>query len=135
MSKDNIHAYLGAGTSYNGTLNFTGTVRIDGEFTGEINSEGTLELGKSSQVKGVVHVRQLILNGALEGDVYVSERVIMRSGAKLRGQLSAKTLVMEEGAFLQGKIMMEREQDAGEDALRKNPEGKGDEAVETAPAQ
>ena len=38
MAKEEINAFLGAGTSYRGRLDFTGAVRIDGTFEGEVES-------------------------------------------------------------------------------------------------
>ena len=45
MSKDEINAFLGTGTVYEGKLSFQGSVRIDGMYTGQIQSEGTLIVG------------------------------------------------------------------------------------------
>ena len=42
MARDEINAFLGAGTVYQGQLSFQGAVRIDGNFVGEVHSEGTL---------------------------------------------------------------------------------------------
>lgn len=37
-----ITAFLGEDTAFEGTLTFTGGLRIDGRFKGEISTEGTL---------------------------------------------------------------------------------------------
>ena len=42
MSREEINAFLGAGTVYQGKLTFQGAVRVDGVFSGEISSEGAL---------------------------------------------------------------------------------------------
>ncbi len=107
--RDDMKAYLGAGTSYTGKLNFVGAVYIGGEFTGEITSDGTLEVGQGSVTRGTIYVRQLILSGLIEGDVVVTEKAVLHSTAQLKGTLITKALVMEEGAFLQGSIKMEPE--------------------------
>ena len=107
MAKDEFNAFLGAGTVYQGKLNFLGAVRIDGQFIGEIRSEGTLILGKDAQVQGQVQVSQLILSGQINGDVVVSSKTIMHKTASLQGNLTTKNLIMEEGALLQGTIIMD----------------------------
>lgn len=109
MAKDDITAFLGSGTIYNGQLNFVGSVRIDGQFTGEITSEGTLILGKDAKVEGTIHVSQLVLSGRLHGDVIVTGKTILHKSADLTGNLATKSLIMEEGAQLQGQITMNPE--------------------------
>lgn len=109
MAKDDITAFLGAGTVYNGQLNFVGSVRIDGQFTGEISSEGTLILGKDAKVAGTIHVNHLVLSGKLNGDIFVTGKTIMHKSADLTGNLATKSLIMEEGAQLQGQITMNPE--------------------------
>ena len=106
MSKEEFNAFLGAGTSYRGQLSFLGAVRIDGEFTGEIKSEGTLILGKDSKVYGQIQVAQLILSGTIDGEIVVSKKTTMHKTAYLTGNISTPVLVMEEGATLQGKVQM-----------------------------
>lgn len=106
MAKDDITAFLGSGTVYNGHLSFVGSVRIDGQFTGEVKSEGTLILGKDAKVDGVIQVNQLVLSGNLQGDVTVASKTIMHKSAVLKGSLVTKSLIMEEGALLQGNISM-----------------------------
>lgn len=107
MAKDEFNAFLGAGTVYQGKLNFLGAVRIDGQFVGEIRSEGTLILGKDAQVQGQIQVNQLILSGQINGDVVVTGKTIMHKTANLQGNLITKNLIMEEGALLQGSISMD----------------------------
>ena len=109
MSKDEFNAFLGAGTSYQGQLTFLGTVRIDGEFTGEIKSEGTLILGKEAQVRGNINVAQLILSGSIDGEIVVHKKTTMHKTAQLTGNISTPVLMMEEGAVLQGKVQMNRD--------------------------
>lgn len=110
MAKDDITAFLGSGTVYNGHLNFVGSVRIDGQFTGEIKSEGMLILGKDARVEGSIQVSQLVLSGNLHGDIIVTGKTILHKSANLAGNLTTKTLIMEEGAMLQGSICMDTSQ-------------------------
>ena len=109
MGKEEFNAFLGSGTVYQGQLNFLGSVRIDGQFIGEIRSEGTLILGKDAQVKGQINVGQLILSGTLNGEITVTDKTILHKTANLTGTLVTKSLIMEEGAILQGSIVMQPE--------------------------
>jgi len=106
MAKDEINAFLGAGTSYTGKLNFQGSVRVDGNFTGEVESKGTLVIGKDAQVEGDIKVGQMIVSGHVEGDIVASEKVVLHKTANLVGSLKTPVLVIEEGAVLEGQITM-----------------------------
>ncbi|WP_432734632.1 bactofilin family protein [Maridesulfovibrio sp. FT414] len=106
MARDEINAFLGSGTDYQGKLNFQGAVRIDGNFSGEVESEGTLVVGKEARVEGVLRVGQLVLSGKVTGEVFAREKVVLHKTANLQGNLITPVLVVEEGAVLEGRVTM-----------------------------
>lgn len=106
MARDEINAFLGAGTSYEGKLNFEGSVRIDGHFLGEVDSEGTLVIGQEAEVQGAIRVNQLVLSGRVRGEVHARGKVILHRTANLVGSLMTPVLVIEEGAVLEGNVTM-----------------------------
>lgn len=106
MGKDDINAFLGAGTHFKGILSFDGAVRIDGTFTGEITSPGTLIIGKEAKVEGTVQVGHLVLSGLLTGDVVVEHKAVLHCTGVLSGNITVSTVVMEEGACLEGSVTM-----------------------------
>ena len=108
MSKDEINAFLGAGTTYHGRLQFKGTVRVDGEFYGEVDSEGTLVVGKEAKVEGRLSVGVLILSGNFQGEVIASGKVVLHRTGIMSGNISTPVLVMEEGAVFEGGVSMGR---------------------------
>ncbi len=114
MAKDEINAFMGLGTSYQGKLEFNGTVRIDGEFDGEIDSEGTLIVGNEARIKANIKVGQLVLNGTLEGTVKALAKVLIYKQAKLYGSIVTPILHVEEGAVLEGEISMNHDKSAEE---------------------
>ena len=106
MAKDEINAFLGVGTTYRGRLDFTGSVRVDGVFEGEVESEGTLVVGREAQVSGAVRVGELILGGSLEGEVQATKRAVLHKSARFKGTLNAPSLSVEEGAIIDGQVCM-----------------------------
>lgn len=106
MSKEQFTALLGAGTEYQGQLTFQGTVRIDGRFTGDINSEGKLILGKEAVVQGNINVHEVVVHGTLIGEISIYKRTTLHRTAKVTGNLATPLLTMEEGANLEGMITM-----------------------------
>lgn len=106
MAKEEINAFLGAGTTYRGNLSFQGTVRIDGNFEGEVDSEGTLIVGREARLTGDFKIGQLVLSGTIEGEIHVLNKVIMHKEANLVGKLHTSSLIVEEGAVLEGQVSM-----------------------------
>lgn len=105
MARDEI-AYLGSDTIYEGKLSFKGTVRIEGKFTGDIISDGTLNIGKDAQVQGTLAVGELLLSGRFLGDAIIKRRTVVYSSGIMEGNLQTPKLLTEEGAIIEGQIMM-----------------------------
>ena len=103
---DAITAFLGAGTQYHGQFNFQGVVRIDGGVFGDIISDGVLVLGEEGLVEGSIRVGELITSGRIVGDVTASRRVILNKSANLRGNIASPSVVIEDGAVLNGQLRM-----------------------------
>lgn len=106
MSKEEINAFLGSGTAYEGKLTFQGAVRIDGSFNGEIVSEGALIAGKDATIEGVVRVGEFILSGSFTGEVYAKTRITIHKTGVIQGTINTPALVVEEGAVLDGQLCM-----------------------------
>ena len=106
MNKETFNAFLGAGTNYNGSLTFQGAIRIDGIFTGTINSEGTLIVGHNASIEVTLRVGSIICNCKIRGDIEATEKVVLNKTAVVSGTISSPALSMEEGAKLDGKLTM-----------------------------
>ncbi len=102
-------ALLGRGTRFEGKLAFEGTVRIDGEFYGEIASEGHLVIGESALVDGTVKVGSAVVSGRLKGSVVTTGALDLKAAARVYGELAVDTLVVERGALFEGHVRMTRQ--------------------------
>ena len=110
--KDEINAFLGMDTEFEGTLVFNGAVRIDGKLSGEIFSSGTLIIGESAIIKSQIHVADVIISGTVYGDIFAENKVEINVPGKLFGNIQAPKLVIEEGVIFEGHCKMK---DLGED--------------------
>ena len=104
-----LNAFLGVGTEYRGKLDFVGAVRIDGRFEGEISTDGDLILGRKATITGTVTVGRLTSCGQIRGDVIVKERTVLEKTSVLEGSLATPVLVVEQGAVIEGSVVMTRE--------------------------
>lgn len=94
------------GTSFEGTIRTKGDLRIDGEFSGTIISEGRVIIGESATVKGKVACETVDLNGKMEGELYVKELLTLKNGCSMTGGINIKKLVVELGALFNGSCRM-----------------------------
>ena len=98
-----IHALLAAGTRYEGKLFFDGRVRIDGDFEGEVISEGLLVVGQGGTVRGTVRVGTLIvLGGRVQAEIYATELVELHAAARVQGDIHTPALFIDRGAIFDG---------------------------------
>jgi cytoskeletal protein CcmA (bactofilin family) len=104
---EEISAFLGKETVFEGKMTFEGVFRLDGKFEGEIFESGTLIVGETAVVKGKIGVNTLVINGQVEGEVYAQGRVEIHSTGKLHGSLSAPVITIAEGGIFEGHCKME----------------------------
>ena len=111
-SKDfgEIRAFLGEGTSFNGTLQFDGTVRLDGRFEGDVAGNDLLIIGQSAVVRAEVQVGTLVVSGRVEGNIVAKKRVELLATARVTGTIKTPGLVVSDGAVFNGTCEMRREE-------------------------
>ena len=114
MSDQEITTILGRGASFDGKLTFEGSVRIDGEFKGHIETSGRLLIGEHARVEASVSAGEVVVEGELRGDVVASGAVEIRSPARVYGQLAVGDLIVERGSIFQGSCKMGHETPAAQ---------------------
>ena len=105
-SKDEINAFLGRGTEFEGKFSFTGAVRVDGKISGEIFSNGTLIVGESAIINSRIHVADIIISGEVHGDIFAERKIEITVPGKLFGNIKTPKLVLEEGVIFEGNCKM-----------------------------
>ena len=107
VTTDEISAFLGKETVFEGKMTFQGVFRLDGKFQGEIFESGTLIVGETALIKGKVGAQTIVIFGLVEGDVYATSRVEIHATGKLYGRLFTPVLTVNEGAIFDGHCTME----------------------------
>jgi len=104
---EEISAYLGKETLFEGKMTFEGVFRLDGKFEGEIFESGTLIVGETATIKGKIGIETIIINGLVEGEIYAKVRVEIHSTGKVHGNLNTPVLTINEGGIFEGHCKME----------------------------
>jgi cytoskeletal protein CcmA (bactofilin family) len=106
QESDEIKAILGKGAEFVGKLIFNGSVRIDGDFQGEIHGQGSLVVGEGALVKAKISVKNIYIGGEVQGNIDAKEKMNIHSNGRFLGDVRTPVLIMEEGAFFEGKSHM-----------------------------
>jgi len=104
--KEEVRAFLGKGAEFIGKLIFTGAVRIDGNFQGEIYGQGSLDIGEGALVQANITVSSVYIGGDVQGNIDVKEKVSIHSSGKFFGDVRTPVFIMEEGAVFDGRSYM-----------------------------
>jgi len=95
------------GTTIEGTIDSKNDVRIAGHIKGEARSDTKLILTSSGHVDGDIYAVDADIAGEMEGEIRVSNKLILRKSAVIKkGDIYTKTLLVEEGAQIDGQFIM-----------------------------
>jgi cytoskeletal protein CcmA (bactofilin family) len=101
-----LNGFLDAGSHIQGELHFDDTFRIDGRLTGKVVSEGDLVVGVGGEVEGEVCVGRVFVSGTVRGRVHASRRLEISANGRVYADLETPSLVVEDGAFVEGSCSM-----------------------------
>ena len=104
IAKDNWLGFVGDVLKFTGEVTFKSTLRIDGNFCGQVKSrDGTLIVSAGARVtEAMINVAVARINGTVEGDIKASKEVVLGRTASVIGNVSARALIVEEGALFNG---------------------------------
>lgn len=97
---------IGVGSSVRGTLMITGTLRIEGEFEGDVLSCERLEIGEHGVMRSDIEVREAMVRGRVIGSIRALGVIELKTGARMDGDVSAYSVVMEPGVHFTGRCTM-----------------------------
>ena len=98
---DRTISVLGPDLTVNGGLISKGELRVDGEVQGDIRGVRVV-IGETARVTGGVVAEDVIILGHVMGSVR-GLRVSLQSASHVEGDVYHQALVMEQGAFFEGR--------------------------------
>jgi cytoskeletal protein CcmA (bactofilin family) len=102
-----LTALLGRGTRFDGKLYFTGRLRIDGSFSGEIRSEDVLVIGDGADVTAEIDVDTVIVRGGtVTGNVRARTAIELYVPARIIGNLRSPSIFIDKGVKIEGSCTM-----------------------------
>lgn len=104
-SEDNfiVNSIIGEGAEFKGEFKLSGVIRIDGVFSGLLESKGKVLIGKSGKVDTDIRADVIIVGGTVNGNLYATERVELLETGIVSGDIITPRLMVEEGVKFTGK--------------------------------
>ena len=98
-------AIIGKGMTIKGEIRSKESLHVDGEVEGNLYMlDCRLSVSREGRLGANVKAREIELMGVAQGDLEATSKITIRKGARLIGDLRAPGILIEEGAYVKGKI-------------------------------
>jgi cytoskeletal protein CcmA (bactofilin family) len=105
-SSEEWTGFIDQGVTLEGTLQLTGTFRIDGNVKGNIISEQTVILGDSAKVEGQIEGNRVVISGRFDGVIFAKGRVEIQAKGVVTGEVHSPCMVIDPGGIFDGRCHM-----------------------------
>jgi cytoskeletal protein CcmA (bactofilin family) len=111
-----LNSIIGEGTRLSGEFDLEGLLRIDGDFTGTIRTNGQIIVGLNGRAKCNVYAESIVIGGMVRGNIFSTDKVVILSTGIVLGNISTPRLIIEEGVVFSGNCRV-----IGAKAVEKKP--------------
>jgi cytoskeletal protein CcmA (bactofilin family) len=94
------------GTRFEGKITSPGSLRVDGQVNGDILLTGDLVIGANGEITGNVDAQTVTVGGKITGNINAKNKLVFENKARIKGDIRASKLVIDEGAMFDGKSDM-----------------------------
>lgn len=101
-----IGTLIGKGAVFDGNLSAPEAIRLDGTLNGNCECKDLLIVGVEGQINGDITTQNMIIAGKVEGDIIANGKLELLSTGKLTGNITARSLVVDEDACFDGRCTM-----------------------------
>jgi len=99
-----VESLVDGAASFEGHFRAEQDLRIQGSISGEITCRGLLTIERTASARARIDAHDLDIHGTVEGDITCSGRLHLASTAVVSGTVKAGSLVVEEGASINGAV-------------------------------
>jgi cytoskeletal protein CcmA (bactofilin family) len=87
-----------------GEVKFTDAMKVETKISGKIfSNSGSLVVGEKGHVQATIEVGLIEVFGTVEGAITAKQKVQIRAGGRVTGDIFTPELNIERGAFFEGK--------------------------------
>src|SRR5690606_10859988 len=91
---------ISEGTTVVGDITSNHGIRISGKVKGTVKSNGKCIIAATAEVEGDLKAVDAEISGYVNGEIIVSNKLVLRESARVIGKVSTAILNMEDGAKL-----------------------------------
>ena len=107
MERDVVN--IGKSVVIKGELNGSEDLTIEGHVEGKIElKDHALTIGPNGKIKAAVFAKSVIVLGEVNGNVTATEKVDIRDGGSVDGDIVSPRVAIAEGAHFRGSVDMQR---------------------------
>jgi len=113
---------IGKSVVIKGELNGSEDLTIEGHVEGKIElKDHVLTIGPNGRIKAQVLAKSVIVLGEVNGNVTATEKVDIRDGGSVDGDIISPRVAIAEGAHFRGTVDMQRKAGSGQQAQAVKP--------------
>lgn len=102
-----VNTVIGEDSSIKGSIHSQQSIRIDGIFEGEINSQGEIFIGVNSHVNANIFGKHVVVAGEVVGNIEAVKSLQITKTGKVYGNIAGDQLLIEEGGIYKGNVNMD----------------------------
>ncbi len=97
---------IAAGTTIAGDIDCAGVLKVEGTIEGSVRQARQVLLAREGAIHGSVFAQEVVVGGVIDGNVQAGDRLELQSTAVVNGDISTKSIVVMEGARINGAVKM-----------------------------
>jgi cytoskeletal protein CcmA (bactofilin family) len=101
-----IDTIIGPSSNIEGKISATGTVRIDGKYTGDIFTDEDVLIGENGVLNGNINARNVSISGKVDGNVFCKGLLEIFPSGHLDGDIEVSKISISDGAIYKGNCNM-----------------------------
>lgn len=115
MSKEDVavNTIVGKGATFDGLLEISGGLRVDGTVKGKIISADVVFIGPSGTVDADIEAKEAIVGGIVKGNIKAPDKIELQAKCQVEGDVVTYSLVVEQGAVFHGNCQMKKDNKQG----------------------
>ena len=103
-----VNSIIGEGSEFRGEFKIKGFLRIDGYFKGLIETSEKVLIGEKGFVESDIISDIVVVGGTVDGNVFAHRQVKLLSTGRVRGDIVAPSMFLEEGAVFEGRCTINK---------------------------
>jgi len=97
---------VASGSVVSGDFDTAGVLKVEGRIEGSVRRARQVMIAKDAAIQGDVNAAEVVVGGSVDGAIVASDRLELQSTAVVNGDITTKSIVVMEGARVNGALRM-----------------------------